>query len=81
MSTVKTGISMDSTLFDHVNKMAEREHIPRSQLFARAVREYLERHENQWLLNRLNKTYEDGGEVEAVQRMRDAHRALVKGEW
>ncbi len=81
MSTVKTGISMDSALFDCASKMAKREHIPRSQLFARAVREYLERHENRSLLNRLNKVYDQGGDVEEVQRMRATHRALIKGEW
>lgn len=72
---------MERTLFDHVNRVAEREQIPRSQLFARAAQEYLERHENRWLLNRLNKVYDDGGETEPVQRMRGAQRALVEGEW
>jgi len=81
MSTVKTGISMERTLFDHVNRVAEREQIPRSRLFARAAQEYLARHENQWLLNRLNEVYNDGGDVEPVQRMQGTHRALVEGEW
>jgi len=82
MSSVKTAISVEKSLFDHVNDVARALSIPRSHLFVLAVKEYLDRHESQWMLDRLNKAYSDGGDKEEVERMMPLQReAAEREEW
>jgi hypothetical protein len=80
--TVKTAISIQESLFDRVNELAEELQVPRSQLFATAVEEFIKRHECQRMLELLNDVYGDMPEEEALhERMRRQHRRLVEGEW
>ena len=85
MKTVKTAISLQKTLFDHVNELAEELHMPRSQLFVVAVEEFIERYESRKLLEALNEVYSeevpDSSEEALRERMRRKHRQLVEGEW
>src|SRR5918996_2611777 len=59
MSIVKTAISLPEPLFERADAFARQQNISRSQLFARAVEEFLRRHESQALLEALNRVYED----------------------
>jgi len=82
MSSVKTAISVERSLFNHVNDVAHELSIPRSRLFVLAVKEYLDRHESQWMLDRLKKAYCDGGDKEEVERMMPLQREVAeKEEW
>ena len=84
MTTVKTAISLQKTLFDQVNELAEELHMPRSQLFAVAVEEFIERYESRKLLEALNEVYSDvpdQSEEALRQGMSRRHRQLVEGEW
>ena len=81
MRTVKTAISIDKTLFENIDRAAHTMSIPRSRFFAMAAREYLNRHENHWALKRLNEAYAEGRDSELVERMREAHRRQVEGQW
>jgi len=85
MSTVKTAISLPAPLFEKADAFARQQNISRSQLFARAVEEFLRRHESQALLEALNRVYEDFSptpeEKEVRRLMKQKHRELVKGEW
>ena len=53
MAHVKTAISLDESLFREAEEWAEKLGVSRSQLFARAVEEYVRRHENEELVRRL----------------------------
>jgi hypothetical protein len=84
MATVKTAISIQKSLFTQVNDLAEELQIPRSQLFALAVEEFIKRHENRKMLDSLNKVYADEPDpnAERLQKgMRRRHRQLVEGQW
>lgn len=59
MPGVKTAISLDEKLFDKVNKLANELHVSRSRLFTLAVKDYLQKQENQTLLTQLNDAYAD----------------------
>ena len=82
--TVKTAISLDESLFRQVEALAKELNIPRSRLFALAVEQFIERHENEELLQAINAAYEDAPDAqeEALQRaMRAPHRGMVQEEW
>lgn len=80
MSTVKTAISVEKSLFDHIDQLAHTLSIPRSRLFVIAVKEYLDRHESQWMLDRLKEAYSDGGDKEEVERMMPLQREVAERE-
>lgn len=85
MPIVKTAISLPEPLFERADAFARQQNISRSQLFARAVEEFLRRHESQALLEALNRVYEDYSptpeEKEARRLMKQKQREMVKGEW
>jgi hypothetical protein len=85
MPIVKTAISLPGPLFERADALARQQKISRSQLFARAVEEFLRRHESQALLESLNRVYEDCSptpeEKEVRRLMKQKQREMVKGEW
>lgn len=85
MPIVKTAISLPEPLFERADAFARQQNISRSQLFARAVEEFLRRHESQALLEALNRVYEDYSptpeEKEARRLMKQKQREMVKREW
>jgi predicted transcriptional regulator len=84
MASVKTAISLHKPLFDQVEALAEKMNVPRSRIFALAVEEFVRRHQNQRLLQRINEAYKDApdpAEVALRRRMRRQHRQIVEGEW
>ncbi len=84
MSTIKTAISIQETLFEQVEKLARQLNISRSALVGIAVEEYLERHQNQKLLEKLNQAYAtepDYADQQRLTRTRRSHRRIVEGEW
>ncbi len=83
---VKTAISIDETLFAEVNAAAHTMNISRSQLFAKAVEEFLRKLENQKLLNQINQAYADEDSQQddlqiAMTQMRRHQRKMAEGEW
>ena len=84
MASVKTAISIQESLFDQVNDLAEELQIPRSQLFTQAVEEFIKRHENRRIFEALNKVYAaapDPAEEALQEGMRRQQRQLVEGQW
>ena len=82
--TVKTAISLEDTLFERVDALARELDISRSHLFALAAQQFIERYENQHLLEATNVAYEelpDPEEKSLRQTMRPYHRRMVEGEW
>jgi len=84
MATIKTAISIQESLFEQVNDLAEELQIPRSQLFALAVEEFLKRYENRSIFETLNKVYDDAPDADEgalLERQRGQQRRLVEGQW
>jgi metal-responsive CopG/Arc/MetJ family transcriptional regulator len=73
MSSVKTAISVDSSLFDQAEEVAKELHVSRSRLYAMAMEEFLSRRKTQDTIDRLNavhsapQTEEDRQFVEAAE--------------
>jgi metal-responsive CopG/Arc/MetJ family transcriptional regulator len=83
MTTVKTAISIQKSLFEQVNSLAEELQMPRSQLFVLAVEEFIQRHHNRNMLKVLNEVYADApdqNEDALPEGMRRKHRQLVEGQ-
>ena len=84
MANVKTAISLQQPLFEQVEALAREMQVSRSRLFVLAVEEFIERHQNQKLLQEINAAYEDvpdTAEQELRRGMRRRHRQLVEGQW
>ena len=82
MEHVKTAISLHKTLFE--SRAGARNAHPRSRLFVLAVEEFIRRHENRRLLERIDAAYADtpdAAEQALHRRMRRQHRHIVEGEW
>jgi metal-responsive CopG/Arc/MetJ family transcriptional regulator len=54
---MKTAISLPEKLFKLAEKTASKLGIPRSQLFARALEEYIQHHRNEYITEKLNEIY------------------------
>jgi metal-responsive CopG/Arc/MetJ family transcriptional regulator len=84
MANVKTAISIQQSLFEQAEALARELHISRSRLFAIAVEDFMQRYENQRLLERINDAYADTttpDEQALLRRMRRQQRQMVEGEW
>ena len=84
MANVKTAISIQQPLFEQAEALARELHISRSRLFALAVEDFMQRYENQRLLERINDVYADTTTPEEqalLRRMRRQQRQMVEGEW
>jgi len=76
MPTVKTAISVPSDLFKQMDRLSRKLRIPRSRLFALAVREFIERRQAAEITQRLNQVYGQGESDEDVDFRHAANRAL-----
>lgn len=81
MANVKTAISLNQSLFEQVNELADELDISRSRLFVLAVEAFIQRYENEQLLKQLNQAYDDLDEEDIGSGRRASHRNLVEGEW
>ena len=84
MPTVKTAISLRQSLFDQVDALAREMQTSRSRLFVLAMEEFIERYQNQRLLQEINAAYGDmpePAEQDLLRSMRRQHRQLVEGQW
>jgi len=54
---MKTAISIPDPLFNAVERLAKRLGISRSELFQRAVKEFLENHRDKGVIDVLNEVY------------------------
>jgi metal-responsive CopG/Arc/MetJ family transcriptional regulator len=84
MAQVKTAISIQDFLFKEADELARQMKISRSQLFALAVKEFIQDRRNHRLLEQINKAYSDEPgpeEKKLLSRQKSYHRRLVKGQW
>ncbi len=56
---MKTAISLPDRLYEEAKKTAQQMGIPRSQLFAKALEEFIQRHNREQITKQLNAVYEE----------------------
>lgn len=79
---MKTAISIPDDLFDEAERLAAESKQSRSQLYSRAVREYVARHSTDRVTAALNAVHsgdEDMGEFNFLRAA--AKRAFERSEW
>lgn len=79
---VKTAVSIPNELFESAEGFARRLGMTRSELYARALREYLSGHRGEGVTERLDEVYgveEEGGLDPALARLQ--RRSLPGDEW
>ena len=62
---MKVAISVPDPIFDAAERLAKQRHVPRSQLFTEALKEYVSRHSSEAVTAKLNEVY--GSEDSAVE--------------
>jgi metal-responsive CopG/Arc/MetJ family transcriptional regulator len=83
-NTIKTAISIQKTLFEDAETLAQQLNISRSHLFGLAIEMFVKKHQNQILLDEINQAYSDESEPNEkvlLSKMRNSHRKLVENEW
>ncbi|NEN89049.1 MULTISPECIES: hypothetical protein [unclassified Okeania] len=83
MATVKTAISLQEYLFEQAEALAAEMKISRSRLIAIALEEFIRRHQNRLLLEKINAAYEDVSETEAltsISSISGHHRSIIEDE-
>lgn len=82
MPNVKTAISIEKPIFEKMDMLAKNFKVSRSFIFSQAAKEFIQRHQNNDLLEKINKAYDDQSESESlVSKMRSKHHELVKEKW
>ncbi|MHC9545040.1 MAG: hypothetical protein AB9903_36460 [Vulcanimicrobiota bacterium] len=59
MAHVKTALSIEKSLFDRVELLAHSMKVPRSRIMSLALKDYLDRLEQDQILERINAACED----------------------
>lgn len=79
---MKTAVSIPNELFESADGFARRLGMTRSELYARALREYLREHRGEGITERLDEVYgaeEEGVLDPAVARLQQG--SLPEDEW
>jgi metal-responsive CopG/Arc/MetJ family transcriptional regulator len=69
ITRVKTAISIEESLFEEAEALAEKLDISRSQLFSRVVEDFVRQRENEELLERLNAAHADSLDEEEQEHL------------
>jgi hypothetical protein len=83
-TTIKTAISIQIPLFEQAEILAKQLNMSRSHLFGLAIETFVKNHQNQILLDDINRVYSDQpdqNEKVRLSKMRNPHRKLVESEW
>ncbi len=78
MSRVKTAVSIEESLFKEAETWAAKMGISRSQLFARAVADFVRQRENEELLEQLNAAHADGPNEEDKEALRHGQALFLQ---
>lgn len=83
MRFMKTAISIPDEIFDEAERMAKRLGISRSELYAKAVRDFVDRLRRADITERLNEVYADDSTASDLDRQLEAMQTLSlrKEEW
>ena len=80
---MKTAISIPDPVYEAAEDLAKRLGKSRSQLYAAALRQYLERHRDQDITRRLNELFDaEPGLADLDPTLKEMqYRALLKENW
>jgi metal-responsive CopG/Arc/MetJ family transcriptional regulator len=84
MAHVKTAVSIHEVLFQQAEALAAQMNLSRSKLFALAISEFIEKHQNQHLLEQINAAYDDmpnPADAEQLKSMKAKQQNLLEGQW
>lgn len=78
---MKTAISIPDKLFESAERFAQRQGMSRSELYATALRYYLQEHRSEGITERLDEVYgtEDGALDPAIAHLQT--RSLPRDDW
>jgi metal-responsive CopG/Arc/MetJ family transcriptional regulator len=78
---MKTAISVQTNLYKRAEKFAKDKKISRSKLYSDAVQDYLDKHESERIIERINKVCEEvDTSIDPIWKEAQS-RVLVKEEW
>jgi metal-responsive CopG/Arc/MetJ family transcriptional regulator len=83
-ATIKTAISIQKSLFEQAESLAQQLNLSRSQFFGLAIETFIKNHQNQILLDEINQAYADQpdpNETVLLAKMRPSQRKLLENEW
>ena len=78
---MKIAISLPDDLFASADELAERLGVPRSELYARAMAEYLAKHRTEAVTDQLNRVYADEDSGVPPELRRAQVRSVETSEW
>ena len=80
-SAMKTAVSIPDDVFEAAEKAAKRLGVSRSELYANAVREFVERHRRDNITEKLNEIYaaDDAGLDPVLEKLQRS--SLAKEDW
>ena len=78
---MKTAISVPDDVFQSAEHLARRAGMSRSEVYSRALREYVARHGPDEITEALNTVVAATGESEAPFAVEAARRVLERSEW
>jgi len=83
MPAIKTAISVEEPLFNEMEALAKELAVSRSQVFALAARDFVQRQKSRRLLAAINTAYAepDPEEELLMEKMISQQRRMLKDEW
>jgi metal-responsive CopG/Arc/MetJ family transcriptional regulator len=84
MTTIKTAISLQKSLFEQVEKLAHQMKVSRSRLFTMALEDFIRRQENEALLEQINRSYDEttaDDDLPSPDVVRHHMRRMSQDEW
>jgi metal-responsive CopG/Arc/MetJ family transcriptional regulator len=78
---MKTAISIPDSVFEAAEKLATRVGVSRSQLYTKAVKEFLKEHQNELVTKKLNEVYSEESSCLDRTDHNLQYSSLQKDEW
>jgi predicted transcriptional regulator len=78
---MKTAVSIPDDVFQQAERLAQQWHTSRSQLYARALAEFVARHDDDEITAAMNAVIDEVGSGVAEFTRKVAHQALQRVEW
>ena len=85
MSSIKTAISIQESIFKQVETIAQEMKVSRSRLFVLALENFIRDYQDRQLFEAINQACievsDDPLEQSRLRQIRRQHRRMVEGEW
>jgi len=78
---MKTAVSIPDDVFEEAEALAHRSKRSRSELYARALSEYVARHAPDSVTEAMDRALDEGDEPSDKFKARAARRTLERNEW